>query len=86
MDKEKIEEYAELKGELSTTTKLIIPFAFMVAGVLMFVSYLLNTIEFSWFSTILGFIGLIIFIGELKSRKKKKIRFKELRKELGLEE
>ena len=83
MQKEKIEEYASLRVKYHDNLQLVIPFAFIFAGVLIFIGSFINK-KHDWFAYITGILGTYIFIHQLKERKKTKNRIKELKKELKL--
>ena len=83
MQKEKIEEYASLQVDSHNHLQLIIPFAFIFAGVLIFIGSFINK-KHDWFAYIMGILGTYIFVHQLKERRKTKKRIEELKKELKL--
>jgi len=84
--KKEYKEIIELEKELDNTLKLMLPMAFFVTSILMFISFLIGRNKFSWFATMIGLLGLVMCIYELKDRKKKEIRLEKLYKEVDEED
>jgi membrane associated rhomboid family serine protease len=81
MKKEEIKELIDLKSS-KDSIRIIVPLAFGLAGLLMFISFLYGKNDFSWFATVMGILGFAVLIPEIKKRREINKKVKELEKKL----